>query len=167
MSKLWHQYNLMLTIMTLSLSLSKLGREIILMEMMPLTWLDLAITLIKEIDWSNHHRDPGNVEIVWNGFCWSRNGSRVCWRHGVTHHQIQGGYYGGHIGRKQLTRNTNHAQILCVAASACLPAKKVPKGSMVLTSTWAMKKKESSMYRVHINAWEYEQVDSVQYDKRL
>jgi hypothetical protein len=44
-------------------------------------------------------------------------------------------------------------------------AKKVPKGSKVLTSTWAMKKKANVTYRARINARGYKQVNCIHYDE--
>jgi hypothetical protein len=42
--------------------------------------------------------------------------------------------------------------------------KDVPKGSKILTSTWAMKKKASGIYHAQINARGYEQVNGEHYD---
>lgn len=46
-----------------------------------------------------------------------------------------------------------------------VPIKELPKGSKVLTSTWAMKKKANGTYRARMNARGYEQIDGVHYDE--
>ena len=46
-----------------------------------------------------------------------------------------------------------------------VPVKDVPKGSKILTSTWAMKKKVNETYRARMNACGYEQVDRVHYNQ--
>jgi len=47
------------------------------------------------------------------------------------------------------------------------PVKKseIPSGTKVLTSTWAMKKKASGVFRARLNARGYEQVDGIHYDE--
>jgi hypothetical protein len=42
---------------------------------------------------------------------------------------------------------------------------KLPKQAKILTSTWAMKKKSSGVYRARVTARGYEQIDGVHYDK--
>ena len=46
-----------------------------------------------------------------------------------------------------------------------VPVENVPKGSKILTSTWAMKKKANRTYRARMNACGYKQVDGVHYSK--
>jgi Reverse transcriptase (RNA-dependent DNA polymerase) len=47
-----------------------------------------------------------------------------------------------------------------------VPMASVPKGAKILTSTWAMKKKASGVYRARLNARGYEQqVDGEHYNK--
>ena len=48
-----------------------------------------------------------------------------------------------------------------------VPIEEVPKGSKILTLTWAMKKKANKMYRVRRNACGYEQINGVHYNKDL
>jgi hypothetical protein len=45
-----------------------------------------------------------------------------------------------------------------------VPYKNVPKGSKILTSMWAMKKKASGVYHAQMNARGYEQVNGERYD---
>ena len=42
--------------------------------------------------------------------------------------------------------------------------KDLPRGSKVITSTWAMKKKANGMYRARLNARGYKQVEGLHYD---
>jgi hypothetical protein len=46
-----------------------------------------------------------------------------------------------------------------------VPFKELPKGSKVLTSTWAMKKKANGTYQARMNARGYEQIDGVPCDE--
>jgi Reverse transcriptase (RNA-dependent DNA polymerase) len=46
-----------------------------------------------------------------------------------------------------------------------VPKSSVPKGAKILTSTWAMKKKVSGVYRARLNARGYEQIDEEHFDK--
>eukprot|EP00957_Ditylum_brightwellii_P157546 11991194-Ditylum_brightwellii.AAC.1 len=42
---------------------------------------------------------------------------------------------------------------------------KLPKGTKILTTTWACKLKSNGRKRVHLNAREYEQVNGIHYDE--
>ena len=46
-----------------------------------------------------------------------------------------------------------------------VPMEDVPKGSKILSSTWAMKKKANGTYRARMKAYGYEQVDRVHYNE--
>ena len=46
-----------------------------------------------------------------------------------------------------------------------VPKSTVPAGATILTSTWAMKKKASGVYRARLNARGYEQIDGEHFDK--
>jgi Reverse transcriptase (RNA-dependent DNA polymerase) len=46
-----------------------------------------------------------------------------------------------------------------------VPKASVPKEATILTSTWAMKKKASGVYRARLNARGYEQIDGEHFDK--
>ena len=46
-----------------------------------------------------------------------------------------------------------------------VPIEEVLKGSKVLTSTWAIKKKANGTYRVRMNACGYEQIDGVHFEE--
>ena len=45
------------------------------------------------------------------------------------------------------------------------PCNKVPKDAMVLTSTWAMKKKANGTHRACLNVRGFEQIDGEHYDE--
>ena len=45
------------------------------------------------------------------------------------------------------------------------PIDQIPRGSKILTTTWAMKKKANGKYRARLNARGFEQVDGIHYDE--
>ena len=60
--------------------------------------------------------------------------------------------------------NEEHERFKKHKCFKAVPRAEVPKGSKILTSTWAMKKKASGMFRARLNARGYEQVPGKHYD---
>jgi hypothetical protein len=60
--------------------------------------------------------------------------------------------------------NEEHERFKKHECFKAVPRAEVPKGSKILTSTWAMKKKASGIFRARLNARGYEQVPGKHYD---
>jgi hypothetical protein len=58
-----------------------------------------------------------------------------------------------------------HDRMLDHEVFQMVPRDDLPRGSKILTSTWAMKKKVNGVHRARLNARGYEQVDSEHYDE--
>jgi hypothetical protein len=60
--------------------------------------------------------------------------------------------------------NEEHERFKKHKCFKAVPRAEVPKGSKILTSTWAMKKKASGIFRARLNTGGYEQVPGKHYD---
>ena len=56
-----------------------------------------------------------------------------------------------------------HTRMVDSGAWVAVPIDKVPPGEKILTSTWAMKRKSSGVYRARLNARGFGQVDGIHY----
>ena len=63
----------------------------------------------------------------------------------------------------QKAADEEHQRMVDSGAWVAVPIDKAPPGDKILTSTWAMKKKSSGVYRARLNARGFEQVDRVHY----